>query len=560
MSTKLLAVALALAALLPAQVPPDAEIRKILAQRIDEYRQSVGIVVGVIDSKGRRIVSYGALEKGDPRPLNGDTVFEIGSITKAFTGLLLADMAQHGELAITDPVAKYLPAEVKVPQRGGKQIRLEDLATHTSGLPRLPSNLKPKDPANPYADYTVEQMYQFISTYELPRDIDSHFEYSNLGFGLLGHALARRAGVSYEALVASRIAKPLGMNSTAITLTPEMKSRLAVGHNEKLERVSNWDLPTMAGAGALRSTANDMLNFLAAALGYTETPLAPAFTRMLSVRRPAGAGMESALGWQIFSRDGADLVWKDGGTGGYGTFIGYDSKTRAGVVVLANSFVTSGALTGVDDIGQHLLNAAFPLNQPPKQHTETSVDPKIFDRYTGLYQAGPQMTIAITREGEHLYAQATGQIRFELFPENEKDYFAKIADISVTFQTDAQGKANAMVLHQGGGAVTIHRADGEAPPAPKQHKEVAVDPKLLDGYVGRYQFAPGVTLTISREGDALFAQLTGQEKFPIFPEGAKEYFFKVVDAQVTFETDAQGRATALILHQNGVEQQAKRME
>jgi hypothetical protein len=154
---------------------------------------------------------------------------------------------------------------------------------------------------------------------------------------------------------------------------------------------------------------------------------------------------------------------------------------------------------------------------PPKQHTEISVDPKIFDRYTGLYQAGPQMTIAITREGNHLYAQATGQIRVELFPETEKDDFAKISGIDVTFQTDAQDKTNAMVFRQGGGAVTIRRADGDAPPAPKEH-EIVVDPKLFDGYVGRYQFAPPVSLTVTREGSALFAQLTGQEKFQIFPK------------------------------------------
>jgi len=143
-------------------VPPDSEIRGILAERIDSERQSLGIVVGVIEPHGRRIIAYGALDRNDKRPLNGDTVFEIGSVTKVFTSLLLADMVQRGEVSLADPIAKYLPADVKVPERGGRPITLQDLSTHTSGLPRIPANMNPKDPANPYVDYGPEQLYQFL--------------------------------------------------------------------------------------------------------------------------------------------------------------------------------------------------------------------------------------------------------------------------------------------------------------------------------------------------------------------------------------------------------------
>ena len=179
-------------------MPTDSEIRQILFDRIDVQHQSVGIVVGVIGPEGRRVIAYGQLEKSDPRPLSGDTVFEIGSMTKVFTSLLLAGMVQRGEVALDDPVAKYLPAKVKMPERNGRQITLVDLSTHTSGLPRLPTNMKPADPNNPYADYTVEQLYQFLSRYQLTRDIGSQYEYSNLGGGLLGHVLALRAGMSYK--------------------------------------------------------------------------------------------------------------------------------------------------------------------------------------------------------------------------------------------------------------------------------------------------------------------------------------------------------------------------
>jgi len=437
--------------------PPDAEIRKILVERIDTFHQGVGIVVGVIEPQGRRLIAYGSLDKGDPRPLNGDTIFEIGSATKVFTSLLLADMVQRGEVALNDPIAKYLPADVKVPQRGGRSITLVDLSTHTSGLPRMPTNFQPEDPANPYADYTVEQLYQFLSAYQLTRDIGSQFEYSNLGGGLLGNVLARRAGMDYEALVRSRITGPLGMTSTAITLSPEMKARLAVGHNDQLKAVPNWDIPALAGAGALRSSANDLLTFLAANLGYTSSPLAPAMAAMLAVRRPTGSpGLgEIGLGWLIAKPAADEIVWHNGGTGGYRSFIGYDRTSRVGVVVLSNTFTAAG----VDDIGMHLLDSHVPLLPAPKEHKEITVDPKLFDGYVGQYQLAPNFILTITREGDRLFAQATGQPKIQIFPESAREYFYKVVDAQITFETDSQGRATSLTLHQNGANVPAKRIE-----------------------------------------------------------------------------------------------------
>ena len=428
-------------------MPSDSEIRQMLVDRIDVQHQSVGIVVGVVGPKGRRVIAYGQLEKGGPRPLDGDTIFEIGSATKVFTSLLLADMVQRGEVALDDPVARYLPPGVTMPERNGRSITLVDLATHTSGLPRVPTNMSPKDPANPYADYSVEQLYQFLSTYKLTRDIASQYEYSNLGGGLLGHVLARRAGMDYEALVRARICDPLGMSNTRITLTPQMRARLAAGHNAALTTVENWDLPTLAGAGALRSTANDLLTFLAANLGYRKSPLAPAMAAMLKVRRPTGqTGLEVSLGWHIFTTNGMEIIWHNGGTGGYRSFIGFDPKAGIGVVALSNT----STLAGVDDIGRHLLDPSIPLMQPPKEHKQVTVDPKLFDGYVGAYQLAPNFVITITREGDHLFAQATGQPKFEMFPESDRDYFFKIVDAQITFVTDSQGRATELILHQRG--------------------------------------------------------------------------------------------------------------
>jgi CubicO group peptidase (beta-lactamase class C family) len=437
-------------------VPSDADIRKILVERIDTQRQSIGIVVGVIDASGRRIVSYGRRAVNDAAPLDGDTLFEIGSVTKVFTSLLLADAVERKELGLTDPVASLLPPTVNVPSRG-RAITLEDLATHTSSLPRLPTNMNPKDPSNPYADYTTERLYEFLSGYELTRDVGARYEYSNLGAGLLGHALARRAGSSYEALVTSRITGPLKMSSTVVTLTPELKARLAGGHTPTLQPSPNWDLDALAGAGALRSSANDMLTFLSAVLGYTPSPLAPAMAAMTARRIPTGTGpMEVALGWHIFTKANnspTGIVWHNGGTGGYRSFVGYNPATRVGVVALANASTNAGT----DDIGRHLLDPATPLLpadspllKPPTVRTETSIDPSILPRYVGRYQFAPSVFLAVTRDGNRLFVQLTGQSSFEIFPESATKFFLKVVDAQVTFESDAEGKVTAVILHQNG--------------------------------------------------------------------------------------------------------------
>jgi CubicO group peptidase (beta-lactamase class C family) len=440
---KYVTLALLLAAASHAQAPSDADIRTILAERIDTMHRNVGIAVGIIDVNGRRFVNYGNFGINDPRPVASDTLFEIGSVTKAFTSLILSDMAQRGEVSLSDPVSKYLPPDVKVPARGGKEITLADLATHTSGLPRMPSNFAPKDPNNPYADYSVDRLYAFLSGYALTRDIGEKYEYSNLGAGVLGTALARRAGMEYEALVRARITRPLKMDSTVITLSPELKKRLAAGHNDARQPAANWDLTALAGAGAIRSDVSDMLTFVAANLGYVDSPLAKAMASMTKVRRPGPVkDIEIALAWHITHRGDREIVWHNGGTGGYRSWIGFDPKARLGVVVLSNMSTAAG----VDDIGLHLVDWSAPLMKlaPLKTHTEVALDPKVLDTYVGVYQFAPAITLTITREGSQMYVQLTGQPKVEIFAEGEHDFFLKVVDAQLTFEPGA------VILHQNG--------------------------------------------------------------------------------------------------------------
>lgn len=432
----------------PAAMPKDDQIRALLVDRIDVQQLGIGLVVGVIDAQGKRIVSYGSAAAGSTQPLNGQSVFEIGSATKVFTALLLADAVQRGEVALTDPISRYLPADVKAPVRGGRQITLEDLATHTSGLPRLPSNLAPAAPTNPYADYTVAQLYAFLSSYELPGDIGARYEYSNLGAGLLGHLLARRAGVDYETLVRTRITQPLGMTSTAIGLSAEMKPRLVAGHNSGRVAVPLWDIPTLAGAGALRSSADDLLTLLSAQLGLAPTPLSTTAVSMLATRRSTGQpGLDIALGWHLLKTPGGgEIAWHNGGTGGHRSFIGFDRANRTGVVVLSNMSTAAGA----DDIGRHLLDAGFPLMQVAAARKAITVTEEVLEGYVGGFELAPSFVITITREGPRLFLQATNQPRLELFAESARKFFLKEVDAQVTFEVDEKGRATRLILHQAG--------------------------------------------------------------------------------------------------------------
>jgi D-alanyl-D-alanine-carboxypeptidase/D-alanyl-D-alanine-endopeptidase len=413
----------------------------MLRQYVEARGDQAGIVAGIIDEKQTRIVCDGKTGLTADQRIDGDTVFEIGSVTKVFTSLLLADMVGKGEMKLDDPISKFLPVAVKSPMRDGKEITLIDLATHTSGLPRIPDNLKPKDPYNPYADYTVQQMYDFLSGYTLPRDIGSKYEYSNFGVGLLGHVLELKGGGSFESLVTQRICKPLGMNDTCITLTDDMKSRFAVGHDESGTVVEHWDTPTLAGCGALRSTANDLLKLVAANMGLVKCVLASAMELEQTPRQVADIpNTQIGLAWQITKVGNSEFIWHNGGTYGFSSFIGFDKKRQRGVVVLANC---GGH---VDAIGLQLLRNS----EPPHNHTAVTIDPKIYDDYAGKYQLAPGVEFTVRRDKDRLMVQLTGQPFYEVFPESETNFFYKVVDAQLSFVRNQAGEVASLVLHQGG--------------------------------------------------------------------------------------------------------------
>lgn len=312
----------------------------------------IGVTIGVYEKGEQRVFSYGAAKP--------DSVFEIGSITKTFTGLVLAQMVQQKQVRLDEPVRELLPKGTLAAAGSGAEITLVDLSAQRSGLPRLPDNMKPADETNPYADYNAKALYAFVGGHGVAAPATYVFGYSNLGVGLLGQLLADRAHTTYEALVKREIIGPLGMRDTTITLTPALAKRFLVGHGAHHATARAWDLDALAGAGAIRSTAGDMLVYLKAQLhpealpmkGSPEARTLPAAIAASHVPQlDAGRGMHIALNW--FRIDDSGEYWHNGATGGYSSFTLFDPEKDFAVIVLVNRSIDDG--TFADDIGKHVV-------------------------------------------------------------------------------------------------------------------------------------------------------------------------------------------------------------
>ncbi|MET9604864.1 serine hydrolase domain-containing protein [Streptomyces sp. NPDC006512] len=314
------------------------------ADRLAEHR--VGAVVAALAGDRTEIRGAGGTGGDHGRSPGPDTLFEIGSVTKSLTALTLARMALRGEVELDEPLRDLLPDGVAVPSRGGRQISLRHLATHTSGLPRLPRGmllqalLRPSKP-DPYADCTADVLLAGLARTRLGAAPGQRFRYSNLGAGLLGLALARRAGTDYESLVTREVCAPLGMADTLVAVDGARADRSARGHGRRGRPARPWHLADLAGAGGLWSTAADMAAFARAQLDGGPVELTEAIRVSHADPHRTSPFAQVHLGWtahRLHPRQGAHLqIWHNGGTGGFSSFVAFDPETRCAVVALANT-------------------------------------------------------------------------------------------------------------------------------------------------------------------------------------------------------------------------------
>ncbi len=428
--------------------PSVAEIEALLAQRMEH--NGVGVVVGVIDQNGRQIVAHGRSGAPDDRPLDGATVFQLGSVTKPITSLLLADMVTRGEVDLDDAASVYLPDGVSLPRRG-RPITLRDLSTHMSGLPSMPTNFDINARPDPIEGYTVDDLWAFLSAYELEREPGTEYEYSNLGVSLMGRLLARSRDTDYEALVTERVLAPLGMSSTSITLSEDQVARLARGHGPYLTPVTTWEMATLQASGSLRSTAEDMLNLIGAYLGYSETPLRAAMDLQLVAGGPRN-GQEQALGWGLQENG---TVRHSGGKAGYRSGVAFNPKTGIGAVVLANARTDDPPIALAD----YLVNGT-PLSPATRAPLKAAVplSHAALDAFVGRYRLLSGGRIDVVRMADRLVMRYEDGSIWEFEPSGPTDFYIVSGNDDVTFQVDVGGDVTGLIRFgdgkpEGGGEV-----------------------------------------------------------------------------------------------------------
>ena len=402
------------------------------------------VVVGLYDAGKREVYGFGKGPSGVAP--TGDTHYELGSITKVYTALLLADAIQKRELALDTPLADLLPPGVTAPSKDGEVIRMIHLAMHASSLPRIPASMPPTA-ADPYARYTEDLLYNDLNHLELPVAPGRVVSYSNFGYGVLGFVLGRKLGSTYTKVLTDRVLTPLGLKNTFVVAPPGLPDR-AQGTTDDLTPAPYWTWDALAGAGALISTANDQLTLIDAELDAFAGGKLPLRAPMRLSQEPQSQepnGPGASLGWQI-DREGR--YWHNGGTGGFRTFITFDPKTRRGIVVLAST-----ATTLVDRIAGNLykvLEGEAP--KPPVFPTVAQLA-----AIAGTYDfAGTK--IQVIADGKRLYIEGPGEPRHRMMPLTEREFFVEAIQAPVVFEREA-GKVKRMIFVLGEKTMTAQRVE-----------------------------------------------------------------------------------------------------
>lgn len=517
-----------------------------LAQVIERAAGDLG-AGGIVAAEVRGDeIRYHVAGRPTPRPdvPPERVIFEIGSITKVFTSLVLASTVREGKATLEDPISRHLPPDL-VLDPATAAITLGQLASHTSGLPRLPDNLRPSHGLDPYADYSVERLYDFLRRHRPAQPPPRPVAYSNLGAGLLGHLLARIHGRDYETLVTERITGPLGLRDTVITLDAEQASRFAAPYSGSV-KVLPWQLNALGAAGALRSTAADLAKF-AQALHDPDSPIQADWQFIAAPRAPSGGGGDQVgLGIFIGTIDGRTFYNHAGGTGGFRTLLEVIPQDRRATIVLINNDALEAA---------PLAGAVRGLGRPAAADDRPAIAlaPEKLADYPGVYVLAEDRRFTVVRAGDRLMIRLTGQPFLPVEPIGPDRFLNRQFAAEFRFARDAGGQVESVTLHQRGAQLAAPRRAEPPPPV----RFLTAD--QLAAFLGQYELAPNVLFEVTTRAGHLFVKLTGQQSLPVFCDRDDHFIYDVVDAALTFERDTSGQVTALILHQNGLDQRAARL-
>ena len=516
-------------------------------QVVQTYVQNKTFMGAVLVARGADVIlskGYGSANLEWDVPNTPATKFRLGSITKQFTAASILLLEERGKLNIDDPIKKYLTDAPAAWDR----ITIHNLLTHTSGIPNFTS--LPDYPRLQPFDSPVAKTIATFRDKPLDFQAGEKMSYSNSGYLVLGHLIETLSGGSYEKFVTDNIFTPLGMKDSGYDSNKSIIVHRAAGYMPSANGPVNAGFIHMSvphAAGALYSTTGDLLRWEQGLFGGTV--VSPASL----VKMTTPFKNDYALGVVVQTSKGQKVIQHAGGIDGFNTFLAYYPDDKMTVAVLAN---INGQTP--NEIGTKLADLAHGgAVQLPSERKEIALPPATLEKYVGTYEFAPAVNLMVRLDGDHLTVQLTGQPQFPMFAESEMRFFLKVVDAQVEFVKDAAGAVTHAVLHQNGRDQRAARTSATVAPPP-QHKEIVVPAATLAKYVGTYQMFPNVELSVTLDGTRPRAQLTGQPTFPIFAESETLFFFKVVEATLEFQQEANGAATAVRLRQGPINALAPR--
>lgn len=484
-------------------------------------------VVGSYDSGEIQYMNFGLASKDPQEAPSEATLFEVGSITKVFTAALTQVLIDSGALS-WDSTVKSSLEDWQITSAKIRNITLRELATHSSGLPRMPLNWEAKDPLDPYLGYDTKLLQQFIGQIDPPQ-LRKQPAYSNLGFGLLGTIAANAAGKSYSSALKELVFEPLGMHQTTVGITSDMNSKLAQGFGQGAQ-IPNWNFDALAGAGAVLSSAEDMVQFIKRNVEEDDSSAFKSLSQLQEVQ----VQPNQAFAWVVDKNEsGQPVFWHAGLTGGYASFVAISPEESKGWVLLTTSM--QGGL--VNEIGR-----SFFAPIPRMEIVDLSA-------YLGVYRIIQDMYMTFSERENQLIAQATGQAEIPLTFVKDREFKFDPADIVLSFEKPRDGISRSVNMNQRGQFLKGRRVEDRYG-IPKR-EEVEIDEETLNEYPGFYRLAPKAVFTVVIREGQLFSLITGQPIVPLFPMGEDRFFYKHVDAEVRFERDKEGKVSGLTLFQNG---------
>lgn len=521
------------------------------AARMDQIVQSfvaskkfMGTVLVARDGKVFLSKGYGFANLEWNIPNSPDAKFRLGSITKQFTAASILLLEERGKLNTNDLIKKYMP---DAPAAWDK-ITFFHLLTHTSGIPSFTSF--PDYPSfEPFAT-TPEKLVARFRDKPLEFQPGEKWKYDNSGYVLLGYLIEKISGESYSKFLQENIFNPLGMKDSGYDSNTEIIPRRVSGYATGANGPENAGFINMTipfAAGSLYSTTEDLLRWEQGLFGG-KVLSAASLSKMTTPFKH-----DYAFGLMILNQKGRKVIAHGGGIEGFNTSLAYFPDEKLTIVVLAN---LNGSAP--DQITSDLADVMH--GEPVRLESERkgiTLPRELLAHYVGTYEFGNGGKMYVTLEGSQLYTKLDTQPAIPIYPESETMFFPKVVDAEVEFVKNSQGEATDLILHQNGHDQKAPRKSAKVE-LPPERKSIVLPVETLKQYVGTYELQPGVDVEMTLEGNQLMTQITGQPKFPLFPETETRFFLKVVDAQVDFVKDPSGKVTEIILHQNGADHTAKR--